>query len=160
MRRMSARQRGRSEKNMLKAVIDVNLFVSAVISKKGNPAKLLQLWRGRAFLVVISEQMIEELERVLRYPRVRTKYNLKDEDIGLAVGVIKKFAIVLPDLIKLNVIKEDPDDNKVLACALAAQADYIVSGDNHLLDLGVFENIPIVTVKGFIANFTASEPEF
>ena len=160
MRRMSARQRGRSEKNMLKAVIDVNLFVSAVISKKGNPAKLLQLWRGRAFLVVISEQMIEELERVLRYPRVRTKYNLKDEDIGLAVGVIKKFAIVLPDLIKLNVIKEDHDDNKVLACALAAQADYIVSGDNHLLDLGVFENIPIVTVKGFIANFTASEPEF
>ena len=112
------------------------------------------------FLVVISEQMIEELERVLRYPRVRTKYNLKDEDIGLAVGAIKKFAIVLPDLIKLNVIKEDPDDNKVLACALAAQADYIVSGDNHLLDLGVFENIPIVTVKGFIANFTASEPEF
>ena len=160
MRRMSARQRGRSEKNMLKAVIDVNLFVSAVISKKGNPAKLLQLWRGRAFLVVISEQMIEELERVLRYPRVRTKYNLKDEDIGLAVGLIKKFAIVLPDLIKLNVIKEDHDDNKVLACALAAQADYIVSGDNHLLDLGVFENIPIVTVKGFIANFTASEPEF
>ena len=160
MRRMSARQRGRSEKNMLKAVIDVNLFVSGMISKKGNPAKLLQLWRGRAFLVVISEQMIEELERVLRYPRVRTKYNLKDEDIGLAVGAIKKFAIVLPDLIKLNVIKEDPDDNKVLACALAAQADYIVSGDNHLLDLGVFENIPIVTVKGFIANFTASEPEF
>lgn len=157
---MSARQRGRSEKNMLKAVIDVNLFVSAVISKKGNPAKLLQLWRDRAFLTVISEQMIEEFERVLRYPRVRNKYNLKDEDIGLAVGAIRKFAIVLPDLIKLDVIKEDPDDNKVLACALAAQADYIVSGDSHLLDLGVFENIPIVTVKYFIANFMASEPEF
>lgn len=135
---------------MLKAVIDINLFVSGMISKKGNPAKLLQLWQDRAFLVVISEQMVEELGRVLRYPHLRNKYNLKDEEIELAVGTIKKFAIVLPDVIKLNVIKTDPDDNKVLACALAVQADYIVSGDSHLLDLGVFENIPIVTVKYFI----------
>ena len=137
---------------MLKAVIDINLFVSGMICKKGNPAKLLQLWRDRAFLVIISEQMVEELERVLRYPHIRNKYNLKDEEINLAVGTIKKFAIVLPDAIKLNVIKDDPDDNKVLACALAVKADYIVSGDSHLLDLGVFENIPIVTVKYFIDN--------
>lgn len=138
---------------MLKAVIDVNLFVSAIISKKGNPAKLLQLWRNRAFLAVISEQMLEELKRVLRYPRIRNKYNLKDEDAAMAVNAIRKFAVVLPDRLKIEVIKDDPDDNKVLACALEAKADYIVSGDNHLLDLGVFENIPIVTVKDFIDNF-------
>ena len=137
---------------MLKAVIDVNLFISGMISKKGNPAKLLQLWRDRAFIVVISEQMVEELVRVLRYPRIRNKYNLKDEDIELAVGTIRRFAIVLADAIKIDVIKDDPDDNKVLACALAVKADYIVSGDNHLLDLGIFENIPIVTVKDFINN--------
>lgn len=138
---------------MLKAVIDANLFVSAIISKKGNPAKLLQLWSSRAFLVVISEQMLEELKRVLRYPRIRNKYNLKDEDAELAVSAISKFAVVLPDRLKIEVIKDDPDDNKVLACALEAKADYIVSGDSHLLDLGVFENIPIVTVKDFIDNF-------
>ena len=135
---------------MLKVVIDINLFVSGVISKKGNPARLLQLWYDRAFLVVISEQMVEELRRVLRYPRIRNKYNLKDEEIEQVVGMIKKFAIVLPDIIELDVIKDDPDDNKVLACALAVKADYIVSGDSHLLDLGVFENIPIVTMKDFI----------
>ncbi len=135
---------------MLKVVIDINLFVSGVISKKGNPARLLQLWYDRAFLVVISEQMVEELRRVLRYPRIRNKYNLKDEEIEQVVGMIKKFAIVLPDIIELDVIKDDPDDNKVLACALAVKADYIISGDSHLLDLGVFENIPIVTMKDFI----------
>lgn len=140
---------------MLKVVIDANLFVSAIISKKGNPAKLLQLWRNRAFLVVISEQMLEELERVLRYPRIRNKYNLKDEDALLAVSAIRKFAVVLTDRLKIGVIKDDPDDNKVLACALEAKADYIVSGDNHLLDLVVFENIPIVTVKDFIDNLKA-----
>ncbi|MFH1777037.1 MAG: putative toxin-antitoxin system toxin component, PIN family [Candidatus Omnitrophota bacterium] len=133
-------------------VIDINLFVSDVISKKGNPARLLALWYDRAFLVVISEQMVEEFARVLQYPHIRNKYNLKDEEIEQAVDAIKKFAIVLPDVIELDVLKDDPDDNKVLVCALAVKADYIVSGDSHLLDLGVFEDIPIVTVKDFIDN--------
>ncbi|MBU4305361.1 MAG: putative toxin-antitoxin system toxin component, PIN family [Candidatus Omnitrophica bacterium] len=135
---------------MLKAVIDTNLFVSAVISKKGSPARLLQLWCEHAFLVIISEQMVEEIERVLTYPRIRNKYNLKNEEIGQAVSTIKKFAVVLPDVIKLDIVKDDPDDNKVLACALMVKADYIVSGDSHLLSLGVFEDIPIVTVKDFL----------
>ena len=135
---------------MLKAVIDINLFVSGLISKKGNPAKLLQLWHDHAFLLVISQAMVKEIERVLQYPRIRNKYNLKDQDLEQAVGTIKKFAVVLPDAIGLDVVKDDPDDNKVLACALAAQADYIVSGDGHLLKLGVFENIPIVTAKDFL----------
>ena len=141
---------------MLKAVIDINLFVSGVISKKGNPARLLQLWYDRAFLVVISDRMVEELGRVLRYPHIRNKYNLKDEEIEQAVGTVKKFAIVLPDVIELDVVKDDPDDNKVLACALAVKADYIVSGDSHLLTLGVFEDIPIVTVKDFIDNIESN----
>lgn len=135
---------------MLKAVIDINLFVSGVISKRGNPARLLELWHDRAFLVVISEQMAEEIARVLRYPHIKNKYNLKDEEIEQAAGTIKKFAVVVPDVIKVEVVKDDPDDNKVLACALLVKADYIISGDSHLLDLGVFENIPIITVKDFI----------
>ncbi|MBU0694378.1 MAG: putative toxin-antitoxin system toxin component, PIN family [Candidatus Omnitrophica bacterium] len=137
---------------MLKVVIDINLFVSGVISKRGNPAKLLQLWRDRAFLVVISEQMVEEFGRVLRYSRIRNKYNLQDEEIEQTVGAIKKISVVVPDVIKLDVVKNDPDDNKVLACALAVKADYIISGDRHLLNLGVFKDIPAVTVKDFIDN--------
>lgn len=135
---------------MLKAVIDANLFVSGIISKKGKPARLLQLWYERVFLVVISEQMLQELEKVLRYPRIKNKYNLKDEEIDQAISTIQKFAIVLPDTLKLDVVKDDPDDNKVLACALIVKADYIVSGDRHLLDIGVVEDIPIVTVKYFL----------
>lgn len=142
---------------MLKAVIDINLFVSGVISKKGNPARLLQLWYDRAFLVVISDQMVEELGRVLRYSHIRNKYNLKDEEIEQAVGTVKKFAIVLSDVIELDVVKDDPDDNKVLACALAVKADYIVSGDSHLLALGVFEDIPIVTAKDFLDNIESNK---
>ncbi len=147
---MSVRQFKQLGEDMLKAVIDINLFVSGVISKRGNPARLLELWHDRAFLVVISEQMVDELARVLRYPHIKNKYNLKDEEIEQAVGTIKKFAVVVPDIMKVDVVKDDADDNKVLACALTVKADYIISGDNHLLELGVFKNIPIVTVKDFI----------
>jgi len=135
---------------VFKVVIDINLFVSGVINKSGNPARLLQLWRDNTFLLIISEQMLEDIKRVLHYPRIKNKYNLKDKEIKQTVDTIKKFAIVFPDLIDLDVIKEDPDDNKVLACAIAAKADRIVSGDRHLLKLGVFGNIPILTAKDFL----------
>ena len=138
---------------MLKAVIDINLFVSGMISKKGNPAKLLQLWHDRAFLVVISEQMVEELGRVLRYPHLRNKYNLKDEEIELAVDTIKKFAIVLPDVIKLNVIKNDPDDNKVIECAIESSSDYILTYDRHLLKLKEYKGIKILKPEEILKMF-------
>lgn len=137
---------------MLKVVIDVNLFVSAIINRKGNPYKLFQLWRSNVFLLIISERMLEEMKKVLQYPRIKKKYNLRDEQIKQAVDTVKKFAIAFPVLKTLDVIKEDPDDNEVLACALTAKVDFIVSGDNHLLELGAFEDIPIVTVKNFLDN--------
>lgn len=148
---MSAKQFKQLGKGVLKVVIDVNLFVSGVISKKGNPARLLELWRNSAFLAIISEQMLKDIKRALHYPHIKNKYSLKDEEIEQAVDTIEKFAIVVPDVINLDVIKEDPDDNKVLACALVAKADCIVSGDKrHLLKLGIFKDIPIITVKDFL----------
>lgn len=149
---MSAKQFKQSGKSVFKAVIDINLFVSSVINKNGTPAKLLQAWRDNAFLLIISEQMLEDVKRVLQYPQIKNKYNLKDDEIKQVVDTIKNFAIVFPDVIELDVIKEDPDDNKVLACALGAKADCIVSGDRHLLKLGVFGDIPIVTAKDFLDN--------
>ncbi len=133
-----------------KVVIDINLFISSIINKSGTPAKLLQAWRDNAFLLIISEQMLEDLKRVLQYPHIKNKYNLKDDEIRQVVGTIKKFAIVTPDVMELDIVKEDPDDNRVLACALGAKADCIVSGDKHLLKLDVFEDIPIMTAKNFL----------
>lgn len=135
---------------MFKAVIDVNLFVSSIINKKGTPAKLLQAWRDRAFLLILSEGMLGDIGRVLQYSHIKNKYHLKDDEINQALDTIKKFAIIFPDLIDLQVITEDPDDNKVLACAVRAMADYIVSGDGHLLNLGTYKDIPIVTAKDFL----------
>jgi hypothetical protein len=136
---------------VLKAVVDVNLVVSGIISKEGSPAKLLLAWRNNDFLLIISEGMLEETKKVLQYPRIKNKYNLNVQDISQAIGAIERFAFVLPDRIKVDIIKDDPDDNKVIACALAANADYIVSGDRHLLELSAVKGISIVTAKEFLA---------
>jgi putative PIN family toxin of toxin-antitoxin system len=135
---------------VLKAVIDINLFVSSIINKRGTPARLFQAWRDRAFILILSEGMLEDIGRVLQYSRIKYKYHLHDSEINQALDIIKKFAIVLPDLLDLHVITQDPDDNKVLACAVSAEAHYIVSGDDHLLHLQEYKNISIVTAKDFL----------
>ena len=135
---------------MFKVVLDTNIFVSSLIKKDSVPARLIQLWRENAFLIIISEQMLDEMRKVFQYPHIKNKYKLKDEDINAVITTIEKDAIVLTDVLELNVIKEDPDDNKVLACALEVRADYIISGDKHLLTLKKYENIPIVKVKEYL----------
>ena len=135
---------------MLKVVIDTNQFVSSLISKKGKPAQLVELWRQQHFILVTSPEIIAEIKKVLEYPHIRKKYNLRKEDIQSLLILIEHEAVIVPNLPAVDVIKEDPDDNKFLACALAAQAEYIVTGDQHLLSLGRYGSTLIVTVKDFL----------
>lgn len=136
---------------MLKVVVDTNQFVSSLITRKGPSAGLLQAWREHAYILITSTEILKEVARVLRYPRIARKYSLREEDIKSFLNLIEHEAVILPETIKINVIKDDPDDNKILACALEAQAQYIVSGDNHLLNLRQYKDIAIVTVREFLS---------
>ena len=135
---------------MLKVVIDTNQFVSALISKQGKPAQLVNLWRNQHFILVTSPEIIAEIKKVLEYPHIAKKYKLKKADIQSLLVLIEHEAVIVPSLPVINVIKDDPDDNKFLACALASQAEYIVTGDQHLLTLCKYGSISIVTVKDFL----------
>ena len=75
---------------------------------------------------------------------------MQEQDIESLINLIEREAIILSDSIKIKVINDDPDDNKFLACALEAEADYIISGDKHLLNLHYFKDIPIITVREFL----------
>ena len=138
---------------MLKVVVDTNQFVSALISKKGPSARLLDLWRQQHFILVTSPEIILEIKKVLEYPHISQKYKLAKAEIHSLLLLIEHEAVVLSSLPAVHIIKEDPDDNKFLACALAAKAEYIVSGDRHLLSLGSYQSIAIVTVKDFLRGF-------
>jgi len=135
---------------LLKVVIDTNQFVSAVISRKGASAQLLKAWKNCLYTLVTSKKIIKEIKRVLEYPRIAKKYNLRKKDTDALINLIEHETAVLSDSLHLNVIKEDPRDNKFLACAVEAKANYIVSGDKHLLNLRRYKNISIVTVQEFL----------
>jgi putative PIN family toxin of toxin-antitoxin system len=135
---------------MLKAVLDTNQFVSSLITKKGISARLVQAWRDSAYILITSREILEELRRVLEYPHIMDKYHLTDDDINALFTLIHHEAVVLTEVPELDIIKDDPEDNKILACAVKARAQYIVSGDQHLLALAEYKKTSIVTAREFL----------
>ena len=136
---------------MLKAVIDTNVFVSSLLVKAGLPARVLEAWRERQYLLIVSPAIIAEIRATLSYPRIRRKYAITDEDVEHLIRLPECDALVVPgDVDVSDAIPEDPSDEMVLACAVEARADVIVSGDHHLLDLGTYRDIPVLTARGFL----------
>ena len=124
----------------LKAVFDTNILVSAWFWE-GNESKLMESVEEGLIHGYSSKQLIEELCRTLRYP----KFDLSQDE----VESIRSYYLLLFKVVThkqaIDIILEDPSDNMVLECALEAKADYIVSGDHHLLNQGEFRDIKIVT---------------
>ena len=135
---------------MLKVVIDTNQFVSSVINKRGPSAELLDAWRNHHFVLILSTSILDELKRVLLYPHIFKKYKLTQSEIDFLVNLLEHDAIMVSGSLEVNIVKDDPDDNKFLACALEAEADYIVSGDSHLLSLKSYKDISILSVNEFL----------
>jgi uncharacterized protein len=136
---------------VLKVVVDTNQFVSSLLIKKGLPVRIIDAWRRGTYILVTSNEILEEVSRVLRYPRIQGKYRFQEESIESLVSVVERQAIVLQNPDPVDVIKEDPDDNRILACAIQGKAHYIVSGDPHLLKVRKYQDVTIVTPREFIA---------
>ena len=136
---------------MLRVVLDANQFVSNVLVRQGLPAQVLDAWRRREFLLITSPFIIAEIRSTLSYPRIRRKYPLTDDDVERLVTLLEQDALVVPDELDVTgAIPADSTDDMVLACAVEGQADLIVSGDHHLLSLGEYQGIPIVTAREFL----------
>ena len=141
---------------MLRVVLDTNVFVSSLLVKSGLPAQAIDAWRERQYLLVTSPILLAEIVHTLSYERIRRKYHITDDDVTQLVTLLERDALVVPGNAPVSgVIPDDPDDEKVLACALDGQADLIASGDQHLLALGIFQGIPIVTVRTFMERLAA-----
>ncbi|MEK6599815.1 MAG: putative toxin-antitoxin system toxin component, PIN family [Deltaproteobacteria bacterium] len=134
---------------MHRVVIDTNVLISGIIQKSGFPFKVVKLWEDEVIVLITSVATIEEAERVLNYPKIRKRYALTSDDIQRTVANLLKYSVLAQDPPIPNVIEQDPDDNKILAIAIAGKADYIISGDMHLLTLKNYRGIEIVTPKRF-----------
>jgi len=133
----------------MKAVLDTNLFVSAIISSQGKPAQILDAWRAGRFDLVMRGDIIEEVREVLGRPHLQRRHRWTGEEIDRFLDDLERLATITPGELAVRAIADDPDDNMYLACAVEGGADYIISGDRHLLQLGAFEGIEIVTPAQF-----------
>jgi putative PIN family toxin of toxin-antitoxin system len=134
----------------LRAVLDANVLISALIRPAGPPGQIL-LWllRDRAFELVASNATLEELRRSLRYPKVRKYLHLSEAEIDLWVIALRAVAVVVEGRVSRHVAA-DPADDIYLAAATDGLADYIISGDRHLLDLDVHEGVRILSPRDFL----------
>ena len=135
---------------MIRAVIDTNILVSGSIKKGSPPAKVLYAWRRGRFILVTSQSILNEVSRVLNYRKIKTKYHLKKKDIEELLFALYLASDLTPDRLKVKVITQDPEDNKFIACALEGRADYIVSGDEHLLKIKEYKGTKIITAYQFL----------
>ncbi len=134
----------------LKLTADTNVLISAFIVD-GNEHRLLELGRKRAVLIFISPYIMMEFIQVLSRPKFG--YNEKEIEIGVK-GVLNSTKMILPKF-RLNVVKDDPDDDKILECAVAVKADFLISGDAHLLNFKKFRKIKIINAGEFIRTYFA-----
>lgn len=131
---------------MIRAVLDTNVVVSALLFD-GQASRLLALWPQRRFIPVISRSILQEYLRVLAYP----KFKLTPQEVRDAIEELLPSAEVAAPKRRLRIIRRDPTGNRFLECALAANAQYLVSGDDDLLSLETFQGIRVVSVTEFLA---------
>lgn len=144
---------------MWRVVLDTNLFVSSLLVRQGRPAQVLAAWRERRFVLVTSPAIIAEVRSTLTYPPIRRKYRLTADLIDGLVGLLEHDALIVPGTADVSgAIAEDPGDEIILACALDGRADCIVSGDRHLLDLGTYQGIAILTPHEFLVRLGLEPP--
>jgi putative PIN family toxin of toxin-antitoxin system len=135
---------------LLRAVLDTNVYISGTILSRGTPFEVLEAWRRYEYILVTSEAIIAEIERVLRYPRIRDRYAIAEEDIARLTASLRADALVISGAYEVSGISSDPDDDKFLACALEAQANCIVTGDSDLLVLECYQGIDILKPHKFL----------
>jgi len=129
----------------VRAVLDPNILIAALLSRSGAPAQIISRWLGGAFELVVSEQLLDELERALAYPKLRRR--IPTEDAAEFVSLLRLAAIVAPDPEAGSHRSSDPGDDYLLALAENEHA-ILVSGDHHLLKLA--DNLPIQTARSFL----------
>ena len=133
----------------MRAVVDTNILVRAVIKPTGTVGPVLLRLRHGDYTLLYAQSLLEELVDVLNRPRIREKYRLTDQDIQTVVSLILLRGEAVTPQERITACR-DPRDDKFVEVAVAGEADVIVSGDQDLLVLHPFAGIPILPAVTFL----------
>lgn len=134
---------------MIRAVIDTNILIRAVIKPKGTVGPILRQLRDGEYTLLYSEPLLAELLDVLNRPRIKGKYRLSPEDIGTVIALLMVRGEEVRPTERIEDCR-DPKDNMVLEVAVAGRADAIVSGDDDLSTLSPYRGIPVLSSARFL----------
>ena len=134
----------------MRLVLDTNIVISKLLWNAA-PRKLLDAAISGTVDLYTSAVLVTELHEVLAYPKFANRLSAKDDSVDRCVGRYMAIANLTPAAIIEGAVTADPDDDHVIACALSARADAIVSGDAHLLNLKSYQGIRIITAAAALA---------
>ena len=128
----------------MKIVLDTNIFISGIFWR-GSSNKVILNWKEGKFTLIASLGTISEITKVLKDFKIR----LPDEMIRDWIGLIVRNSIIVEPKEKISIVKDDPKDNIFIETAVAGNADYIITQDNHLLKLKEFRRVKVITPEEF-----------
>jgi uncharacterized protein len=137
------------------AVADTNILVSAVLSSAGAPARIVAAWEGGRIRLVVSRATLEELEDVFSRPSMVRRFPLAPNEASRLVALIWDVGSVVTGASLTGVVAGDPRDDHVVSAAVESRADCIVTGDEHLLALGEYDGIPILSARELLERLGA-----
>lgn len=129
---------------MKRVVLDTNIVISSALG--GALVLVLEKWDERKFTVIVTTDIVAEYFDVLNCP----KFGLKQDTVDKIARFIYQFSEFIVPEEKIKFIEDDPKDDRFLEAAITGKADFIVSGDRHLLNLKEFRSIPIITGREFL----------
>ena len=135
----------------MRAVLDVNVLISALLSKHGAPGRLVAAWLDGVFEIVVSEALLQELDRAFRYPKLRKL--IAEEQAAAFIALLRAMAVAGVDAANPDRISQDPGDDYLVALARASSS-VLVTGDDDLLVLA--PGLPIQSPVAFLASLEGS----
>jgi putative PIN family toxin of toxin-antitoxin system len=125
----------------MRIVFDTNIFIAAAL-KGGFSENIMEMAAARIVMLITSEEILAELKQ-----KLLAKFYWRENEADFFISYIRKISEIIPISETVSVISRDPDDNKILACAKEGKANLIVSADQDLIKLKVFEGVAIIHPK-------------
>lgn len=141
---------------MLRAVLDTNVFVSGLKNRKTPPGQILELWRKNQFTVITSPQLLAEIHEVLMRPPILSYLEQTPDVVNKFIKFLIQRTFVTEGKLEIDVLKNDPDDNMVLAAAVEGQVSYLVTGNKRHFPTEEFQGVKIVTPQEFMEILNSS----
>ena len=141
-----------SEKlRMLRVVLDTNVFISGIKSKKTPPGQILDVWRAQKFVLVTSPQLLIEIQEVLLRPIILQLLHKTPSDVTAFIQTLYQKSYVTEGNLELTLLSVDPDDNIILACAEEGMATHVVTGNKKHFPFMDYKGIKIVSPREFLS---------